>query len=144
VTPPGTADLALTFRNVHNWIMADQGTSISPRFPGPEAGWCARHCEHRARPDADTQSSTKPAVTEAYVKEIAQRAGFVFEASARSTPIGMARITRTAFGAATFLRRVAKTVQNDRQRSDDTEISQTHRLRQVNHENPCTRTGVGG
>jgi len=38
--------------------------------------------EHRARPDADMESMHRTGyVTEAYVKEIAQRAGFVFEAS---------------------------------------------------------------
>ena len=36
--------------------------------------------EHRAKPDADMQSMHKTGyVTEAYVKEIADRAGFVFD-----------------------------------------------------------------
>src|SRR5207344_3022592 len=38
--------------------------------------------DHRAKPNADIESMHKTGyVTEAYVKEIAQRAGFVFEAS---------------------------------------------------------------
>jgi len=83
VTPPGTADLALTFRNVHNWIMGDQEHEYFAAFfralkPNSVLGIV----EHRARPDADMESMHKTGyVTEAYVKEIAQRAGFVFEAS---------------------------------------------------------------
>ncbi|WP_178115659.1 class I SAM-dependent methyltransferase [Pseudomonas tumuqii] len=82
VTPPGTADLALTFRNVHNWIMADQEHEyFAAFFQALKPGGVLGIVEHRARPDADMQSMrTSGYVTEAYVKEIAQRAGFVFEA----------------------------------------------------------------
>jgi len=83
VTPPGTADLALTFRNVHNWIMADQEHEyFAAFFQALKPGGVLGVVEHRARSDADMQSMHKTGyVTEAYVKEIAQRAGFVFEAS---------------------------------------------------------------
>jgi len=83
VAPPGTVDLALTFRNVHNWIMADQEHEYFAAFcralkPGGVLGVV----EHRARPDADMKSMhTTGYVTEAYVKQIAQRAGFALEAS---------------------------------------------------------------
>lgn len=83
VTPPGTADLALTFRNVHNWIMADQEHEyFAAFFQALKPGGVLGIVEHRARPDADMKSMrTSGYVTEAYVREIAQRAGFVFEAS---------------------------------------------------------------
>lgn len=83
VTPPETADLALTFRNVHNWIMADQEDAyFAAFFQALKPGGILGIVEHRARPDADRESMrTTGYVTEAYVKEIAQRAGFVFEAS---------------------------------------------------------------
>jgi predicted methyltransferase len=83
VTPPGTADLALTFRNVHNWIMADQEHEyFAAFFQALKPGGVFGIVEHRARPDADMESMRKTGyVTEAYVKDIAQRAGFVFEAS---------------------------------------------------------------
>ncbi len=83
VIPPGTADLALTFRNVHNWIMADQEHEyFAAFFQALKPGGVLGIVEHRARPDADRASMrTSGYVTEAYVKEIAQHAGFEFEAS---------------------------------------------------------------
>ena len=83
VTPPGSADLALTFRNVHNWIMADQEHEYFGAFyralkPGGVLGIV----EHRAKPGASLDSMHVTGyVTEAYVKEIASRAGFEFEAA---------------------------------------------------------------
>lgn len=83
VAPAGTVDLALTFRNVHNWIMADQEHEyFAAFFKALKPGGVLGIVEHRARRDADMKSMhTTGYVTEAYVKEIAQRAGFVFEAS---------------------------------------------------------------
>jgi len=83
VAPPGSADLALTFRNVHNWIMADQEQAyFAAFFQALKPGGVLGVVEHRARAGADMDSMhTSGYVTEAYVKEIAQRAGFVFEAS---------------------------------------------------------------
>ena len=83
VAPAGTVDLALTFRNVHNWIMADQEHEyFAAFFQALKPGGVLGIVEHRARPDADMESMRKTGyVTEAYVKEIVLRAGFVFEAS---------------------------------------------------------------
>lgn len=83
VVPPGTADLALTFRNVHNWIMADQEHDyFAAYFKALKPGGVLGVVEHRARPGADMQSMrTTGYVTEAYTKEIAERAGFEFEAA---------------------------------------------------------------
>lgn len=83
VTPPGAVDMALTFRNVHNWIMADQEHEyFAAFFKALKPGGVLGIVEHRARPDADMElMRTTGYVTEGYVKEIAQRAGFVFEAS---------------------------------------------------------------
>jgi len=83
VTPPGTADLALTFRNVHNWIMADQEHEyFAAFFQALKPGGVLGIVEHRAKPGADMHSMrTTGYVTEACVKEIAERAGFVYEAA---------------------------------------------------------------
>ena len=83
VTPPGTADLALTFRNVHNWLMADQEHEyFRAFFQALKPGGVLGIVEHRAKPDADMRSMhTTGYVTEAYVKEIAEGAGFDFEAA---------------------------------------------------------------
>lgn len=83
VAPPGSVDLALTFRNVHNWIMADQEHDyFDAFFQALKPGGVLGVVEHRARPDATMESMrTTGYVTEAYVKEIANQAGFEFEAS---------------------------------------------------------------
>lgn len=83
ITPPGVTDLAMTFRNVHNWIMADQEHEyFSAFFQALKPGGVLGVVEHRARPGADMNSMrTTGYVTEAYVREIAERAGFVFEAA---------------------------------------------------------------
>ena len=83
IAPPGSADLALTFRNVHNWIMADQEDQyFAAFFNALKPGGVLGIVEHRARPEADAQSMrTTGYVTEAYVKDIAAKAGFEFEAA---------------------------------------------------------------
>jgi len=83
IAPPGAIDLAMTFRNVHNWIMADQEHEyFAAFFRALKPGGVLGVVDHRAKPNADIESMHKTGyVTEAYVKEIAQRAGFVFEAS---------------------------------------------------------------
>lgn len=83
VIPPGTADLALTFRNVHNWIMADQEHDyFAAFFKALKPDGVLGIVEHRAKPDANMQSMhTSGYVTQAYVQEIAERAGFVLEAA---------------------------------------------------------------
>ena len=83
VTPPGTTDLAMTFRNVHNWVMAGQEHEyFAAFFLALKPGGVLGVVDHRARPDADMSSMrTSGYVTEAYVTAIAEGAGFVFEAA---------------------------------------------------------------
>jgi len=83
VTPAASADLAMTFRNVHNWIMAGQEHDyFAAFFKALKPGGVLGVEEHRAAPTADMDSMrTTGYVTEAYVVEIAERAGFVLEAS---------------------------------------------------------------
>ena len=83
IAPAESADMALTFRNVHNWIMAGQEHEFFASFyralkPGGVLGVV----EHRAKPDAGMDvMRTSGYVTEAYVKEVAAAAGFEFVAS---------------------------------------------------------------
>ena len=83
VIPPGTADLAMTFRNVYNWIMADQQHEyFGAFFQAAKPGGVLGIVEHRARPGADMGSMrTTGYVTEAYAIEVAEEAGFVLEAA---------------------------------------------------------------
>ena len=83
IAPPGTIDLVLTFRNVHNWIMANQEHEYFASFyKALKPGGVLGVVEHRAKPGASMGSMRATAyVTEDYTKDIAQQAGFVFEAA---------------------------------------------------------------
>ena len=82
VVPAGKANLAMTFRNVHNWIMAGQEHEyFAAFFKAVKPGGVFGVEEHRAPEHADMESMrTTGYVTEAYVIELAERAGFVLEA----------------------------------------------------------------
>ncbi|KGM53213.1 methyltransferase [Lysobacter daejeonensis GH1-9] len=79
----GSADVVLTFRNVHNWTGWGSDQAMFDAFfrvlkPGGVLGVV----DHRAKPGTDLEAMKKSGyLTEALVKELAQRAGFVLEAS---------------------------------------------------------------
>ena len=80
IAPAESADLAMTFRNVHNWIMAGLEHEFFEAFYAAlKPGGVLGVVEHRALPDAGMEvMETTGYVTEAYVKEIAAAAGFEF------------------------------------------------------------------
>jgi predicted methyltransferase len=79
--PPGSADVVLTFRNVHNWVAADTTAAYFKAFfdvlrPGGTLGVV----DHRARPGtALATMKTSGYLTEALVIDAAQAAGFVLD-----------------------------------------------------------------
>ena len=79
---PGSADVVLTFRNVHNWVAAGSTDAYFKAFfevlkPGGVLGVV----DHRAKPGtALAAMKTSGYLTEALVIEHATRAGFVLEA----------------------------------------------------------------
>ena len=83
IGPAEGADMALTFRNVHNWIMAGlEHEYFEAFYTALKPGGILGVVEHRAKPDAGMEvMETTGYVTEAYVKEIAAAAGFEFVAS---------------------------------------------------------------
>lgn len=84
IGPAEGADMALTFRNVHNWIMAGQEDDYFAAFYASlKPGGILGVVEHRA-PEGSGMDimRTTGYVTEAYVKELAARAGFEFVGSA--------------------------------------------------------------
>lgn len=83
IAPAESADMALTFRNVHNWIMAGQEHEYFATFyKALKPGGVLGVVEHRAKPDAGMDvMRTSGYVTEAYVKEVAAAAGFEFVGS---------------------------------------------------------------
>ena len=76
--PPGTADLVLTFRNVHNWVAGDFENEMFKAFHAAlKPGGTLGVVEHRARPGTSLDVMKKSGyVTEAYVVELAEKAGF--------------------------------------------------------------------
>ncbi len=83
ICPPGTADLVLTFRNVHNWV--DEGTQqqqFNAFFKALKPGGVLGVVEHRAKPGTSLDETRKSGyVDEAYVKKLAAGAGFRFDAA---------------------------------------------------------------
>ena len=83
--PPGTADLVLTFRNVHNWMSADYEAEMFQAFHAAlKPGGTLGVVEHRARPGTSREQMVKSGyVTEAHVIEMAEKAGFKFDAKSQ-------------------------------------------------------------
>jgi predicted methyltransferase len=82
ICPPGTADVVLTFRNVHNWIDAgNQQAQFNAFFKALKPGGVLGVVEHRAKPGTSLEQMRKSGyVDEAYVKKLAATAGFRFDA----------------------------------------------------------------
>jgi predicted methyltransferase len=82
ICPPGTADVVLTFRNVHNWIEAgNQQAQFDAFFKALKPGGVLGVVEHRAKPGTSLEEMRKSGyVDEAYVKKLATTAGFRFDA----------------------------------------------------------------
>ena len=82
ICPPGTADVVLTFRNVHNWIEAgNQQAQFDAFFKALKPGGVLGIVEHRAAPGTSLDQMVKSGyVDEAYIKKLATTAGFRFDA----------------------------------------------------------------
>lgn len=81
-TPPGSVDMVLSFRNVHNWMkggFADDMFGVFHRVLKP--GGILGITEHRAKPGTDMETMIKSGyVSEAHVIKLAEKAGFKLEA----------------------------------------------------------------
>jgi len=80
IAPAGSADLVVTFRNVHNWMDADfADKAFADFYKALKPGGLLGVEEHRAKADG-TQDPKAPTgyVQEAYVKMLAEKAGFKF------------------------------------------------------------------
>jgi len=82
ICPAGTADVVLTFRNVHNWLAAGtQDAQFAAFFKALKPGGVLGVVEHRAKPGTSMDVMKKSGyVDEAYVKTLATKAGFKLEA----------------------------------------------------------------
>ena len=83
IGPAEGADMALTFRNVHNWIMAGQERDyFAAFFANLKPGGILGVVEHRAPAGSSMEfMRTSGYVTEEYVKQLAAEAGFEFVAA---------------------------------------------------------------
>lgn len=83
VGPPGSADVVLTFRNLHNWVADGHlDDNLHAFFEILKPGGTLGVEDHRARPDTPLDGMIKSGyVTEDFVIEHAKAAGFVLEAS---------------------------------------------------------------
>ena len=75
---PGSADLVLTFRNVHNWMKGEYASGMFASFyDSLKPGGILGVVEHRAKPGTPWETMIRSGyVTEAQVIELAEGAGF--------------------------------------------------------------------
>ncbi|MEO8006792.1 MAG: methyltransferase [Betaproteobacteria bacterium] len=78
VAPAGSADMVVTFRNVHNWAKAGTADAMFKAFnEALKSGGVLGVVDHRAKPDTPFQQQIDTGyMTEAYVIETAEKAGF--------------------------------------------------------------------
>lgn len=78
IAPKGSADLALTFRNVHNWTEAgNDEANFKAFFDALKPGGVLGVVEHRAKEGTSVRDMRRTGyMTEAYVIGLAERAGF--------------------------------------------------------------------
>lgn len=81
IAPAGTADLVLTFRNVHNWMAAGNAPAMfSAFFAALKPGGVLGVVEHRAAPGTSVEAMAKSGyVTEQQVIAFATAAGFTVD-----------------------------------------------------------------
>lgn len=78
IAPKASADLVLTFRNVHNWTEAGNDEAMFKAFfDALRSGGVLGVVEHRAKPGTSVRDMRRTGyMTEAYVIGLAERAGF--------------------------------------------------------------------
>ncbi len=78
IAPPGTVDIVLTFRNVHNWMKGDYAPGVfAAMYQALRPGGILGVVEHRAKPGTTVEMMKLSGyVTEAQVIVFAQAAGF--------------------------------------------------------------------
>ncbi len=79
IAPPGSADLVLTFRNVHNWMAAGTEDAVfEAMYRALKPGGILGLVEHRGDPAIEQDSKARSGyVNEGYVIDLAAKAGFV-------------------------------------------------------------------
>jgi predicted methyltransferase len=83
IAKPGSADVVVTFRNLHDWMATNEASQIlAAFFVALKPGGILGIEDHRARPDQpQDQHATSGYVRQDYAIALARKAGFVFVAS---------------------------------------------------------------
>jgi predicted methyltransferase len=83
IAPPGSADLVLTFRNLHNWMESGYAdAALAASFKALKPGGILGIEEHRGRNDQPQDPKAKSGyVRQDYTIALAKKAGFVFVAA---------------------------------------------------------------
>lgn len=77
IAPPGSADLVLTFRNLHNWMDAGDADEVfGAIYRALRPGGVLGLVEHRASPGPQDPKARNGYVTEAHAVRLAEKAGF--------------------------------------------------------------------
>ena len=78
IAPPGTADLVVTFRNIHNWMASgDADRAFAAFFKALKPGGVLGVEEHRGRPDQPQDPLAKSGYVRVdYAIALAEKAGF--------------------------------------------------------------------
>lgn len=82
IAPEGSADMVLTFRNVHNWMQNGKAKdNFNKFFVALKPGGVLGVVEHRASEEGESTDGTDGYVKESTVRNYAEAAGFIFEES---------------------------------------------------------------
>ena len=83
--PPGTLDMILTFRNIHNWMGHDEASAaFATMFRALKPGGVLGVVEHRGNPAVPQDPKAKSGyVNEDYAIKLIEAAGFRLEASSQ-------------------------------------------------------------
>jgi predicted methyltransferase len=83
IAEPGSADMVLTFRNVHNWMKSDYADkAFADMYAALKPGGILGVVEHRAKADAEQDPKADSGyVREDYTIALAEKAGFVLEST---------------------------------------------------------------
>lgn len=83
IAPPGSADMVLTFRNIHNWMAAGYADAVfAAMYKALKPGGILGVVEHRGRPDTPQDPKARSGYVEQnYAIGLAEKAGFRFVAA---------------------------------------------------------------
>jgi len=85
MVPPGTLDMVLTFRNIHNWMARDQGgQAFATMYRALKPGGVLGVVEHRGNPAVPQDPKAKSGyVNEDYAIKLIEAQGFRLEAQSQ-------------------------------------------------------------